>query len=165
MYKTFDPARDIQSSISPLNEVIVMGNILFSQSANNNVKRTVHWTSGSISGSYYNAIFSDNILSASSVELIDINYGQSISSSYFLSASATNKTEKSKIYRLFAKKLLGAENQIFNLSGTNRNELIFISFRRSQFKDEIKKGATSFTFTFSGSDFASQAFNSSSITD
>lgn len=149
MFKVFDPSRDIKTETSAINEVLVFNGALLTGSYNN-IKKYNHWTSGSRSGSLYQSIYNTNFTSSIAVELLNITYGQSISSSFYGDAKASNKVEKSKIYRLHAKMLLGDEDYRFNISGTNRDELIFLHFKRDQMKDELKKGATSLSAMLSG---------------
>lgn len=169
MYKVFDPARDIKDGINIINEVIVINGAIITGSVGDaNIKKYNHWVSGSKSGSYYQSIYNTNFTSSTAVELLNISYGQSISSSYFTNALATNKVEKSKMYRLHAKMLLGDEDTRFSISGTNRDELIFLHFKRSQMKDEIKKGATSIISVYSGSISSNGiqvTFNSATFSD
>ena len=165
MFKTLDPSRDVVSQLSVVNEVIVFGPTLFSSSIANQ-KKTNMWVSGSASGSYYNAIYDNAFSLSSSTELMAITYGQSISSSYYALASAVNKPEKIKMYRLFAKNLLGDEDSLFSVGGVAKNELIFVAIRRSQYKDEVKKGSFAVQAVFSGSTFgANTIFNSASCFD
>lgn len=150
--KTFDPTRDIVNQISSINENIIFGGSLFSSSAGEaNIKRTTHWVLLGASGSYYDAVFDANYSASTSTELLAITYGQSISSSLYAHPSASYTTVKNRIYRLFAKALLGDEDSRFSIGGTNRDELVFLSIKRSQFKDEIKKGGLSIIAIASGS--------------
>jgi hypothetical protein len=149
MFKVFDPSRDIKTETSAINEVLIFNGALLTGS-NGNIKRFNHWTSGSRSGSLYQSVYNTSFSSSTAVELLNITYGQSISSSFYTHPSASNKVEKSKIYRLHAKMLLGDEDYRFNISGTNRDELIFVHFKRDQMKDELKKGATSISSMLSG---------------
>src|SRR5690606_34831955 len=132
-----------------------------------NIKNYVNWTSASVSGGYYQSVFNVHHTSSAAVELCQVAYGQSISSAYYANAAATNKDEKNRIYRLFAKHLLGDEDSLFSIDGTTRNDLIFLSMKRNQFKDEIKKGTVALEFTFSGSgdQSASVSFNTAIHTD
>lgn len=153
--KTFDPARDIVNQLSTVNEVITFGGSLFTSSAGEpNIKKFNHWISGSQSGSFYHAIYSTQYSASTAIELVDATYGQSISSSYYTHPSASNKEEKNRMYRLFAKQLLGDEDSRFSIGGVNRDNVIFLAIKRSQFKDEIKKGSTSITTAYSGSGLA-----------
>lgn len=111
----------------------------------------------------FQSVYSTNYTSASAVSLLNITYGQSISSSLYLDAVATNKQEKSKVYRLFAKYLLGDEDTRFSISGSNKDELIFLSVARSQMKDELKKAA--FTIKTINSGSWSSKFNSRTFQD
>jgi hypothetical protein len=152
MFKIFDPSRDIKTQVSSINEVLVFnGAIITGAVGDANIKKYSHWTSGSASGSLYQSIYNVNYTSSNAVELINITYGQTISSSFYTHLSATNKVEKNKVYRLHAKMLLGDEDTRFNISGSNKDELIFVHLKRSQVKDELKRGSTRITSVFSGS--------------
>ena len=162
MLKSFDSARDIVNQLSTVNEVVVFSAAILTGSATNtgelNIKRFNHWVSGSSSGSFYHALYNQNFTSSLAVELANVTFGYSHSSSFFVSRSfqgtefghATNALEKNRIYRLFAKQLLGDDEKFFEIDGQNRHELIFIALRRSQYKDEIKKGTVSLRMMFSG---------------
>lgn len=165
--KLFDPTRDVVNQLSVVNETIIFGGSLFSSSAGEpNIKKTTHWTSGSASGPFYHAIFNTNYSASTAIELVDVTYGISISSSYYEVANSTQDEEKNRIYRLFAKRLLGDEDSRFNF-GSNIDELIFLAIRRSQFKDEIKKGSVSLICVYSGSTGGPDtiAINSGSMND
>lgn len=170
MFKTFDPSRDIKTQISSINEVLVLNGVVFTgtqQAEPNNIKRYNHWASGSSSGSIYQSLYNTVHTGAAAVELLNITYGQSISSSYYVDAVATNRAEKSKMYRLHAKMLLGDEDLRFNISGSDRDDLIFVHFKRSQMKDELKKGSISLQTMFSGNVVAGiqSVFSSASFSD
>ena len=168
MFKIFDPSRDIKTAVSPINEVLVFNGAIFTGTVSGeaNVKKYNHWTSGSSSGSLYHSLYSENHTGSAAVELINITYGQSISSSLYANPLSTNKSEKVKMYRLFAKRLLGNENERFNISGSNVDNLIFLDFTRGQMKDELKKGAFSLLSMYSGSYSAVPVlFTSASMTD
>lgn len=147
--KLFDPFRDIKEQVSEINELNIYGGTIFSGSSN--VKKFSAWTSGSNVGSYYHACYSTDVLQANSVELVNISFGYSHSSSFFSDVTATNNAEKNKMYRLFAKKLLGSENKRFEIDGVIRDELIFVALSRTQHKDELKKETISIRTIFSGS--------------
>lgn len=150
--KTFDPTRDIARNLSTIEESIsFLGSVFTSSTSIDNIKRYNHWVSGSVSGSFYHGIFSNNFLNSLSTELMDISVGQSISSSFFTGPDSTNAVEKNRVYKLFAKALLGSEEERFVIDGEARDDLIFLAVRRSQFKDEIKKGTVYLKTIFSGS--------------
>lgn len=179
MYKSFDTARDIVNQLTTVNEVVTFGAGIFtgsSASGEVNIKTFNHWVSGSgVSGSFYHALYNQNFSQSLAVELIDVAYGYSISSSFFSNSvygvgggeHANQITEKNRIYKLFAKQLLGSEDSFFQIDGSARHELIFLSIRRSQYKDEIKKGTVSILMMNSGSglggagnsEFDDQIFN------
>lgn len=152
MAKTFDPARDSINQIAVVNEAIVVGGSLFSSSAGEpNIKKFgTHWISGSKSGSFYHAVYSTNYSASTSTELVDVTFGYSSQSVFYTATSGTNRVEKNRIYKLFAKQLLGSEASIFNIDSVDRHELIFVTLKRTQFKDEIKKGTVGLEMIFSG---------------
>lgn len=156
MFKSLDPARDIVNQLSAINEVVTVTSTYFSDTGEPTVKRFSHWTSGSVSGSFYHAIFNTSSNSATAVEIADITVGYSNSSSFYISGAilsskpASNISQKNRIYRLFAKKLLGSETEFFTFNSTPVHELIFLTIRRSQYKDEIKKGTVGIETQFSG---------------
>lgn len=165
MLKSFDTARDIVNQLSTVNEVVVFNAGIFTGSPSLgeiNIRKFNHWTSGSsgVSGSFYHAIYNQNFTSSLAVELVDVAFGYSHSSSFFLSAGialanpnkfGTQVTEKNRVYKLFAKHLLGNEKSLFQVDGQNKNELIFLSIKRSQYKDELKKGTVALHVMNSGS--------------
>lgn len=152
MFKPFDIARDIVNQISVVNEVLTFGRAIFTGSTTEeNIKKFNHWLSGSSSGSFYHALYSTNYSSSVSTELLNVTFGHSVSSSFHTATGRTNTSEKNRIYRLFAKQLLGNESSFFNIGNTDRHELVFISLKRSQYKDEIKKGTVALQTIASGS--------------
>lgn len=152
MFKTFDPARDIKPQVSSINEVLTFDGALFTgtHAGEQNVKKHQHWISGTVSGSLYQSIYNTIFTASTAVELLNITYGQSISSSNYQNPAATNKVEKNKMYRLHAKMLLGDESQRFNIGGRDVDECIFVHLKRSQMKDELKKGSLSIVSIASG---------------
>lgn len=162
--KVFDPSRDIINQLSTVEEVISIAGSLFTGSATEpNIKKYVHWISGSESGSYYHSVFNTNYSTSTAIELVQVTYGQSISSSFYTASNATNKVEKNRVYKLYAKHLLGNENQRFSIDGTDRDNLIFVSIKRSQFKDELKKEGLSLITSFSGT--LATTFNTRNFSD
>lgn len=155
MFKSFDVARDIVNQISVVNEVVSYGRGIFTggvgAGGEANVKRYNHWVSGSSSGSFYHGLYNTNYSSSVATELIDITFGISNSSSFYAATNATNAAEKNRLYRLYAKQLLGNENLYFSVGGADRHDLIFLSLKRSQYKDEIKKGTVALQTVGSGS--------------
>jgi len=181
MLKSFDTARDIVNQLTTVNEVVLFGAGIFTGSADAtgeaNIKKFNHWVSGSgVSGSFYHASYNQNFSQSLAVELLDVTFGYSISSSFFSNSVAgiagggdtSNQiVEKNRIYKLFAKQLLGSEESFFTIDGDSRHELIFVAVRRSQYKDELKKGTIAFLMMNSGSgqggagnvEFDDQIFN------
>lgn len=167
MFKSFDISRDIVNQVSVVNEVVTFGNDIFTGSSvfsvEPNIKKFTHWYSGSASGSYYQSLYNLNFSSSLAVELANITYGISNSSSFYSATHRTNELEKNRVYKLFAKQLLGSEKNIFVVDGISRNELIFLAIKRSQYKDEIRKGTVAINTIFSGS--SGSVFNQRLYTD
>lgn len=156
MFKSFDIARDIVNQVSVVNEVVTFANSIFTGSAvfesEPNIKKFIHWYSGSASGSYYQALYNTNYSASSATELVNITFGISVSSSYFTGTSTrTNDIEKNRVYKLFAKQLLGSEKDLFVIDSQTKHQLIFLAIKRNQFKDEIRKGSVAIRSIFSGS--------------
>lgn len=144
MIKTFDLARDIKEQPSEITELNTYGGAIFSGSTvgtidEANIKKFNHWTSGTLTGSYYQSLYSTHVTASTAIELMTITYGYSISSSFYAATNETNGTEKNRIYKLYSKYLNGSEDERFSISGTLRDELIFLNFARSQKKDELRK--------------------------
>lgn len=161
MFKPLDVARDIVNQISVVNEVVTYGRGIFTggvgNGGNENIKTYSHWVSGSASGSFYQGLYNTNYSSSAATELLNVTFGISISSSFYSATNRTNTSEKNRIYRLYAKQLLGNENALFSVNGSDRNELIFLSLKRSQYKDELKKGTVSLQTIGSGSRASAQS--------
>lgn len=155
MIKTLDPARDIKEQPSEITELNTYGGSIFSGAlvgtvAEANIKRFDHWASASATGSYYHSLYSTHYTASTAIELINVSFGYSISSSFYGATNETNQAEKSRIYKLHAKMLLGGENERFSISGSAKDELIFLSFAKSQKKDELRKENITFKSIFSG---------------
>jgi len=59
--------------------------------------------------------------------------------------TTSSLNEKIKIYRSFAKTLLGNEDGMFSIQSANKEECFFIAIKRNIHKDEIKKGSVALT--------------------
>lgn len=156
MIKILDPSRDIQEQPSEITELNTYGGSIFSGAlvgtvVDANIKRYNHWASGSTTGSYYHSLYSTHVTASATVELMNITFGYSVSSSYYGASWQTNQIEKLRIYKLYAKQLLGAETERFYISGSSRDNLIFLSFKRSQRKDELRKETITLKSIGSGS--------------
>ncbi len=152
MFKSFDIGRDIVNQLSVVNEVLTFGRGVFTGSTTEeNIKKYNHWVSASASGSFYQGLYSTNYSASTTVELANVTFGISISSSFYSATHRTNTAEKNRIYRLYAKQLLGNENSFFSINAQEQHDLIFLSIKRGQYKDEIKKGTVALQTVGSGS--------------
>lgn len=96
-----------------------------------------HFSTGAVSGSYYVDVYDRN--HTLGVRLLSLSYGHTTSSIFHTGAfEATYQEPKLKLYRLFAKRLLGSEEKKFNLNGREIDEACFISVCRSQYKDSLR---------------------------
>ncbi len=108
-------------------------------------------SSGSaVSGGFYATIFDGSPTSLSSSALVDMTYGISSQSLEASSPITFVPNEKQRIYKQFARYLLGSENNLFTFNGKTANEMFFFSFKRRIYKDEIAKGTVSFTIQRDG---------------
>lgn len=154
-FKNFDLTRDIAVQPSVIHEVIGVSGSTFSGSSNVQYNNTIF--SGTTSGGFFITIFDDNITSISSSALLDAAWGASVSSSLLVAASRMID-EKRRIYKQFAQLLLGNSSDLFNIGGSNRNELFFIGLKRRIFKNGVRKGNTSFKTHITSSRLASATF-------
>ena len=144
MIKTFDPARDVKEQPTEITELVTYGGSIFSgatvgAATQANIKRYNQWASASVTGSLYQGMYSTNFTASNAVPLMSIAFGYSVSSSFYGALNETNGIEKNRMYKLFAKQLLGAQGDRFTIDGQERDELIFLSMYRTQRKDEIRK--------------------------
>ena len=151
MFKDFISTQDVSTQKSIVNEIVSLTGTLFSGATNTNVK-TYFMTSGSaLSGGFFTTIYDGATTSATSTALVDLTFGISISSSLTTLANVLMPTEKNRVYKEMAQRLLGSKDALFNFNNTNYNDLFFISLKRRLFKDEIKKGSVSILLDLSGS--------------
>lgn len=109
-----------------------------------NSKIPNYYSTGGISGGYYIDVY-DNVFSDKNAnKLASFSYGYTTSSVFFSgSGFVGNYTgQKLKIYKLFAKTLLGDENKKFKIQDKELNEAIFVCIPRNQYKDSILKRST-----------------------
>lgn len=136
MFKKFGK-NDIFTADGRTEESVVLQDAFYSV----NRKSENHYLSASASGSYFLSILDGNVNLPWSNKLLTIAYG--MHSSSVLSSSTAAFAEKNKIYRLYAKTLLGNEKLKFNFNGQQQNELMFLSVARNQVKDGLKVGTIS----------------------
>lgn len=109
-------------------------------------KKENHFFSGAASGSYFFSLLDGATTLPWSNKVCSLAYGMHTSSVLFTYNSASELNEKNKIYRLYAKTLLGAEDSKFYINNKEQNELIFISLARNQLKDGIKPNTVQIGF-------------------
>jgi len=175
--KLFNLTDDVLFAISRVNEHIrfttgtmgLTGTLGTGTISSPHIRAYNHWTSGSISGGFYQSVFDRDSSSISANHLYDITFGLSVSSSFIITSgdTSTNDDEKIRIYRQFAATLLGRPEFLFTFQGVQRNELIFICLDRNQYKDEIKRGTFEIETVFSGnmSEVGTTLFEKRKFTD
>jgi len=145
-FREFDQSRDITTDLSPVNEVIPLTGTLFS-GTDAYTKKYINITSGSaVSGGFWETVYDGAPTSVSSSALVDMTYGHSTGSLLAGYSETFLDTEKSRIYELMAQRVLGDKDNLFTFNDIIYHELFFFSFKRRIYKDEIKKGDTTFTF-------------------
>lgn len=146
-YKSFNFQSDFAPLSTALNEVIEVSGSIFSTQTN--VKQYKNISSGSNAidlGGYYETVYDGAPSSELSTPLFDMTFGMTTGSSYNVAATTTSsQTEKVKIHRQFASLLLGTPDGKFTINSTQKDEAVFIIFRRNVLKDELKKGTVSLT--------------------
>jgi hypothetical protein len=162
-YKKFNLDEDISTNSYFLSELVQIDHFWITGGyynlPTNNIKYPHHYTEDGVSGSYYVEVFDKNASDRSAIRLASFSYGYTSSSAYHSGAGfvGTEKQHKLKMYRMFAKRLLGNENKKFTIEGRELNEAIFISIPRNQFKDGIIPNSTTIHF-FSGTMIANKTF-------
>lgn len=142
-YKAFNFQTDFAPLSTAINEVItVTGSIVASAT---NVKKFQNIASGAVDlGGYWETVYDGDPNSSLSTPLFDMTFGITTGSAYYVQSTTTSSlTEKVKIHRQFAALLLGSPDSQFSINSANKNEAIFIVFKRNILKDELKKGTVS----------------------
>lgn len=147
MFKKFNDD-DIVTTTARIEESVVLAGALYGGYR----MFETHFVSSSINTAYFLSITDGNPNLPWSNKLATISYGMHTSSTLYTYASASAIDHKSKIYRLYAKTLLGDEDLKFVVNKQEQNELIFISLARNQLKDGIKPGTVSIGFNKSGNE-------------
>lgn len=144
-FKTFDLANDVASVVSSINEVVSVSSSIFANDLN--IKFFSNIASGSAEvnlGGYWESVFDSSPTSSLSTALMDLTFGYATGSAYNLAVTlSSSQNEKIKMYRHFARALLGNADSVFTINNQAVTECFFITLKRSLQKDEIKKGATS----------------------
>ena len=146
-YRTFDLATDVASLTSNVNETISISGSIFTLVNNTKFYKNIASSSADIDlGGYFETSYDSSPTSSLSTPLFDMTYGYSTGSSYNVAATTTaSQTEKIKVYREMANLLLGNPDAVFSINSVDREEAIFVLFKRGIYKDELKKGAVSLT--------------------
>lgn len=133
-----------------MNEIIPLTGTLFS-GTEFYTKTYQNITSGSaLSGGFFQTVYDGAPTSVSASALVDITYGHSSASLNADFAETFENTEKQRIYKLMAQRLLGNTSALFNFNDTNYHEVFFLLFKRRIFKDEIQKGQLSISVQMTG---------------
>lgn len=144
-YKAFNLADDFAPLSTAVNETIVITGSIFSPPSNVKFYKNVASGSAGIDlGGFFETCYDASPTSSLSSPLFDISFGIATGSSYNAQATATSSmSDKVKIYRQWASVLLGSPDATFTINSAQKQEAVFISFKRNLSKDEIKKGTVS----------------------
>jgi len=156
MFKVLDPTKDIKSTTRTVYEYApISGSVSESGTYPWNTKSYVRRYpnqifSGSLSGSFFTTYHDRAISSADAVELFDMSFGLSVSSSYYTLGSTLPvkvRDGKNRMYKFFANKCWGSSNERFSKDGTYYDELFFMFFKRNTFHDQLRRGyCTMYTY-------------------
>lgn len=142
--KKFNLNEDVFSNEYYEVQNIGFGNYYFSgsNSGSTNYKFPNHYVTGGVSGSWYVEIYDNDWSMPSSTKLLCLSFGYTTSSAYYDAAVGSYQSQKLRMYRLFAKKLLGDESRVFkNRYGKEILNAIFISISRNHYRDTIGLGS------------------------
>ncbi len=106
-----------------------------------------------MSGGYYVQCFDRVATDPSSAKLVSFSYGHTTSSVFYSGSGFVGQyqQQKTKMYKLFAKRLLGDEEKKFIIDNREINEAIFVCLNRNQFKDNLYRKTSTITYWFSSS--------------
>lgn len=145
-YKNLDLSTDVGSIVSSINEVVSVSSSIFAFDVNTKKYDNIASSSTRLGG-YWETCYDSSPTSSLSTALFDVSYGYATGSTYNVAATvSSSQTEKIKIYRHFARTLLGDSDSTFTISGSAQRDCFFVTFRRNIMKDEVKKGALTFIF-------------------
>lgn len=146
-YKSFNLQDDFAPLTTAVNETISITGSIITTAANVKFYKNVASGSAAIDlGGYFESIYDSSPTSSLSSPLLDISFGFATGSSYnVLATSTSSQSDKIKVYRQWASVLLGDPDSTFTINSTQRQEAVFISFKRNITKDEIKKGTVAIT--------------------
>lgn len=144
-FSTLDPARDVASLVSSINEVVAITGSIYSNDLNVKFyKNIASGTSDPDLGGYFQTIYDASPTSSLSTALFDVTFGIATGSAFNLAGSASASLgEKVKMYRQFASLLMGNPDSLFNIASVDRSECFFLLIKRNLQKDELKKGTIS----------------------
>jgi hypothetical protein len=146
-YKSLNFQQDFAPLSTAVNEVIAISGSIPKNNTNTKFYKNIASGSNAIDlGGYYQTIYDASPSSPLSTPLFDITFGMTTGSTYNVAVTTTSsQTEKVKIHRQMAALLLGNPDSKFTINSQERNEAIFILFKRNILKDELKKGTVSLT--------------------
>ncbi len=145
MFKTFDPTKDISYSDREVFTYAPMSGSIYESGTLGENNKTFKKSypnqiySGSTSGSFFLTYYDRAVTDSDAVELFDMTFGFSISSSFYSTATVV-KEAKNRIYKHFSEMCWGNKDNRFVVGSTYYDELYFVHFKRSIIQDEIRKG-------------------------
>lgn len=146
-FKSFDLSHDFAPLTTAVNETITITGSIYTTLANVKFYKNIASGSSAIDlGGFWQTVYDASPTSSLSSPLFDITFGIATGSAYNVAPTSTSSlSDKIKIYRQYAAALLGSPDAKFNITSTDRQEAIFISFKRNLSKDELKKGTIALT--------------------
>lgn len=150
-FKPIIANQDFQQLKTAINEVITVSGSTFFVDANVKFYKNISSGSAAIDlGGMFESVYDSSPTSSLSSPLFDITYGIATGSAYNVTATTTSsQSEKIKIHRQMASLLLGDPDAKFTVNSVVRTEAIFLLFKRSVYKDQLKKGAVNITINSS----------------
>ena len=136
------PSEDITTTISPISEKIEIRRHIFSGAFHKeNISFPPTWNAISasvpVSGAVYNVIYDIDKDDMEAQPLLSFTFGYTTDSAFY-TGSDLNAPDKLRIYRLFAKQLLGNSDTKFRMGQREVTEAAFLCVPRHQFKDQIE---------------------------
>ena len=149
-FSEFNQSSDVSTQFSTINEIIPLTGTLMS-GTEYYTKTYQNITSGSaLSGGFWQTIYDGSPTSISSSALFDLSWGFNSSSFVATRPETFLVKEKERVYKQMATLCLGNSNNVFSFNNNPANECVFFLAKRRIFKDEIKKGNTSFNLQMLG---------------
>lgn len=130
---------DFITTISPISERIeIVRNIFSGAFHKDNISQPITWTrpTAPTSGSLYSVFYDVDKDSPYSTKLLSLAFGYSTASAFYNTSDETSE-DKLRVYKLFAKKLLGNKETPFRINNRDVTEAGFITISRNQLKDGL----------------------------